>query len=290
MKKIISTTYKHLRRTPYQALSAITVLTLTFFIASIYFMVMAGSQQILKYFETKPQVTIFFTDEATFEDIQAIQKQLNDNPGVSDSTYISQEDALKIYQEQNKDDPLLLEMVTADILPASLEISATDVSYLPQIAESISSEAGIEEVVFQEDVIKVLTSWTRAIRISGVALLSFLSATSTLIILIIIGLKVSSRKTEIGILRLLGATNWYIIGPYLLEGIFYGVLGSFFAWIFSYILLLYSTPFLISFLGDIPLLPVPFLLMLALLGGMLVSGSVIGSIAGLLAVHRHLRR
>jgi cell division transport system permease protein len=250
---------------------------------------MAGSDQVLRYFETRPQVTVFFQDEASLEQIMQLKDKLENQQGVSQIVFISKEEALEIYKEQNKDEPLLLEMVTAEILPASLEISATDVSYLSQIAEIVSSEDGVEEVIFQEDIIKALTSWTRSIRVAGIALLSFLAATAMLIILIIIGLKISARKVEIEILKLLGATNWYIIGPFIVEGVFYGTVGAFLAWGASYILLLYSTPFLISFLGDIPLFPVPFLFMAGLLVGMLLLSTLIGSIASLLAVKRFLR-
>lgn len=289
MKKIFSTTRKHIRRTPYQALAAVAVLTLTFFLASTYFLVMSGSEMILRYFETRPQVTIYFQDEVSQEQITSIQQKLEASQAVSSVNYISKQDALKIYQEQNKDDPILLEMVTADILPASLEISATSATALPQIAQSTADEEGVEEVVFQEDVIDALTAWTKAVRISGVALLSFLTITSMLIILIIIGLKVSARKTEISVLRLIGATRWYVIGPFILEGVIYGLLGAFFAWGSTYVLLLYSTPFLVSFLGEIPLLPVPIWFMLSLLAGLATSGILIGSLASLLAVRRFLR-
>ena len=289
MTKSFTTTYRHIRRTPYQALSAITVLTVTFFIATLYFLVMVGSEIVLRYFETRPQVTVFFQDEAQKDQIDALRAKIRSNPGVSDVKYISKEEALSIYREQNKDEPLLLEMVTADILPASLEISATDVSNLSEIAKLVDQEPGVEEVVYQEDVINALTGWTRGVRIAGVVLLSFLSATSMLIILIIIGLKISSRKVEIEILKLLGATNWYIIGPYIIEGIFYGVLGAFFAWGAAYVLILYTTPFLISFLGEIPLIPIPFVFMAGLLVGLLIFGAVIGSLASLIAARRFLR-
>lgn len=289
MKKALSTTYKHMRRTPYQALAAVTVLTVTFFIATIYFMVMVGSEQVLRYFETRPQVTVFFKDQTGEEQMRSLENEARTHPGVASVTFISKERALEIYREQNKDEPLLLEMVTAEILPASLEISATDVSYLPEIAAIVSGREGVEEVVYQEDVIRTMTSWTRFIRLTGIALLGFLAGTATLIILIIVGLKISARRTEIEILRLLGATNWYILGPYLMEGITYGLLGAVFAWGAAYVLLLYATPFLISFLGDIPMLPVPFLFMAALLGGLILSGSLIGSLAALLAARRFLR-
>lgn len=289
MNKALSTAYKHMRRSPYQALSAITVLSVTFFIAVVYFLVMVGSEQVLRYFETRPQVTVFFQDSATQDQINALESDMRRHPGTRTVTYISKEQALEIYREQNRDEPLLLEMVTAEILPASLEVSAIDISYLPEIAQIATGRAGVEEVVLQEEVIRTLSSWTRFIRIAGIALLSFLAGTSMLIILIIIGLKISARRTEIEILKLLGATNWYILGPYLVEGIVYGVMGAFLAWGAAYVLLLYATPFLIDFLGDIPLIPVPFWFMGSLLSGMLLFGVAIGSFASMIAARRFLR-
>lgn len=289
MSKALTTAYKHMRRSPYQALSAITVLSVMFFIATLYSLGMVGSERVLKYFETRPQVTVFFEDSATQEQINDVESGMRSHPGVASVTYISKEQALEIYREQNRDEPLLLEMVTAQILPASLEISATDISYLSEIARIATDRDGVEEVVLQEEVIQTLTGWTRFIRIAGVVLLSFLTGTSMLVILIIIGLKISARRAEIEILRLLGATNWYILGPYLVEGIFYGVLGALIAWGAAYVLLLYATPFLIEFLGDIPLIPIPFWFMAAFLGAMCLFGVAIGSFASLIAARRFLR-
>jgi len=75
----------------------------------------------------------------------------------------------------------------------------------------------------------------------------------------------------------------------LVAGIAYGLIGSFLAWGMSYLILLYSTPFLANWLQDIPLLPVPFWFMMALLGAELLFGAVIGAVGGLIATRRFLK-
>jgi len=289
MNKRFVTTWKYIRRSPYQALAAIAVLTVTFLAASIFSLLILGSHQILSYFETRPQVTAFFTETATTNDINSLKKNLESKPFVSKTKYVSKDEALAIYREQNKNDPLLLEMVTAQILPASLEVSGTSAEVLPQIAESMSGEPGVEEVVYQKDVIETLKIWTKSLRISGLVLVGFLMFTSTLIMIIIISMKIAVRRKEIEVLKLLGASSWYIKNPFLIEGVFYGTTGVIIAWVTTYILLLYSTPFLVSFLGDIPLLPVPIQVMLVLLGVQTLFGALIGSLGSYIAVRRFLR-
>lgn len=289
MKEHFSSTWTHIRRSPYQALAAIGIMTLTFFIASVFALAAAGSQTILRYFETRPQVTAFFEDQVTLSQVDVLKAKLAETKKVKEMRYVSKEEALAIYREQNKDDPLLLEMVTANILPASLEVSTTDISSLGEIAEILRNEPGVEEVIFQEDIVRALHNWTTTLRKVGVALVGSLGLVSLLIILIIIGMKVSLRREEIEILQLIGASSWYIRAPFIFEGIFYGILGAVLAWGISYLGLLYSTPFLFDFLAGIPILPVPIFFMLGVLGAEIFVGVIIGVLGSLLAVKRYLK-
>jgi cell division transport system permease protein len=289
MKEHLSTTWTYIRRSPYQALAAILIMTLTFFVASVFVLTAAGSQALLRFFETRPQVTAFFDDQFTAEQLDALKAKLVETDKVKEMRYVSKEEALAIYREQNKDDPLLLEMVTANILPASLEVATTDIAYLGGVAQILREEEGVEEVVFQEDVVQALHTWTTSLRKAGIALIGFLALVSLLIILIIISMKVALHRGEIKVLQLIGASSWYIRAPFILEGMFYGAVGAFLAWGVSYLLLLYATPFLVSFLAGIPLLPVPIFLMLALLGIEIAAGILIGVLGSLLAVRRYLK-
>lgn len=289
MKRILKTTARHVRRTPYQAMAAILVLTIAFFLTSVFTLVVAGSEQVIRYFESRPQVTAFFNDSATDDAQNQLRMAIAGISGVTSVRYVSKEEALKMYQEQNKNDPLLLEMVTADILPASIEVRAATPDVLSQIAEMVKKHDAIEEVVYQKNIIDNLVAWTRMLRISGFGLVSFFLASSMFMVMVIVSMKIASHKTEMEIMRLLGATQWHILAPFLLEGMLYGMIGSMFGWVFSFIALLYATPLILQFLGTIPLLPVPGWFMLLVLAGEMTGGIVLGLFSSLAAARRFLK-
>lgn len=285
----IKTSWKHIRRNPYQALAAICIMLLTFLSISVFAFIVFGSSVIIQYFESKPQVTAFFKDEAQQSEIDTLKANLEKSGNVSSIRFVSKTEALKIYKEQNKNDPLLLDLVTEDILPSSLEISTNKIEEMGPIAEVLKGSPIVAEVVFQKDVIATLTRWTNAIRLIGVTLIVVLSIVSIFIMMTVIGFKVSQKKEEIEIMRLLSATNWYIRWPFVFEGIFYGVIGTFLGWLIATIMLLYATPYLESFLKGIPLLPVSPLFLLELLAGEIVIAVILGVVASSLAVLRYLK-
>lgn len=287
MKHILSYCVKNIRRAPFQALGSIFILVLTFLAAQAFVLTSLGSQVLLRYFETKPQVTAFFTDKVDEPTILQIKQQLETQPYVGKVTYVSKTDALALYRDQNQNDPLLLEMVTADILPPSLEVSGNSVTSLAQINNDLKQITGVDEVVYQKDVIEALEKWTTGIRTGGIALVGFLVMTAILITSILISMKVAQKRHEIKIMRLLGATPWFVRGPFVMEGAVYGMLSAIIAWIVLYVTLLYLTPVLVTFIGDIPLLPVPILTMLELLGGGVGVGLLMGTISGSISTSRY---
>jgi len=287
--KSLSTARRNIRRSPYQAFAAILIMTLTFLVVSFFTFLLVGSSKIVNFFESKPQVTAFFKNDAPQADINALENQLSKSGKVASIKYLSKEDALKIYREQNKDDPLLLDLVTADVLPASFEISAIQIEDLGGISDTLKKSSIVSEVIYQKDVVSALTSWTNAIRKIGVALIVFLSLVSIFIMVTIIGIKISQKKEDIEIMKLIGATNWYIRWPFIIEGIFYGVIGALIGWSISTATLLYATPFLESFLKGIPIVPVPTMDLLILLGLELLLATLLGVISSFLAVLRYLK-
>ncbi len=287
--KFLSTARRNIRRSPYQAFAAILIMTLTFLVVSFFTFLLVGSSKIVNFFESKPQVTAFFKNDAPQADINSLENQLSQSGKVASIKYLSKEDALGIYREQNKDDPLLLDLVTADVLPASFEISAIQIEDLGNISDMLKKSPIVSEVIYQKDVVSALTSWTNAIRKIGIALIVFLSLVSIFIMVTIIGIKISQKKEDIEIMKLIGATNWYIRWPFIIEGIFYGVIGALIGWSISTATLLYATPFLESFLKGIPIVPVPAMDLLILLGLELLLATLLGVISSFLAVLRYLK-
>lgn len=291
MSSHFTTALQRIRRSPYQALAAVSIMTMTLFLGSIFFLVAAGSQAVLKYFETRPQVNAFYKQDVvpTPQAVDLIKAKLEATGLAESFKYVSKEDALKLYKELNKSDPLLLEAVTADMLPASIEVSAKDPSQLKNIADLLKTEKDIEDVRYAEDIVSQLATWTKSVRVIGLSLVGSHVIITFTIILLIISIKVANRRDEITLYQLVGATPFYISAPFIWEGILYGLTGGLIAWGASYIILLYSTPFLVGFLAGIPILPASILFMLEVLGGELLLGMVIGGLGGALAVRRFLK-
>ena len=288
MKKL-TLTLQHIRRAPYQSLAAIIMTTVTFLIVSIFTLAAIGTHTLLTYFESRPQVTAFFLDSTTSDQLNSLQSEIENSFSTDSIIYIGKEEALTIYQDQNADNPLLLEMVTADILPASLEVSAKSVTDLEGIAQIMEGAEYVEEVIYQKDIIDTIKVWVNGVRWGGIALSGLLLFASLTTIIIILGLTFTARKLEINTLSLLGASPWYIRGPFVIEGVIYSVLGAFLGWGLSYLTLLYLTPNLVEFLQGITILPVPYWVMLVVLAGELLLGLILGSFASLIATRRYGR-
>lgn len=286
---ILKTTWHHARRSPYQAFAAVFIIAQTFFVASIFTFFILGSAKIIQYFESLPQVTVFFKNEAKQDQIDALKDKIQATGKVSKIRFVSQQEALKIYREQNKEDPLLLDLVTADILPSSLEISTTKISDLSGISDMLRNSSIIKSIIFPKDVIARLSEWTNALRKIGIGFIAVLGLDSIFIMVIIISIKISQKKEEIEILRLIGATSGYIRRPFLLEGIGYGLTGAFFGWVLASGTLLYATPFLSSFLKGIPIFPISPVFFLEILGVEFVLAIFLGVFSSFLAVLRYLK-
>lgn len=286
---VLDTTWNHIRRSPYQAFAVVFVMMQTFFVVTLFTFIVVGSTKIISYFESAPQVTAFFKDTAKQENVDSLQSQIKATGKAATIEYVSKQQALKIYREQNKEDPLLLELVTADVLPAALKISAVKIEDLNDISQMLGSSSYIDKVIFQKDVIKTLTDWTSALRRIGVAVIAILALDAIFIMVIITGIRISQKREEIEIVRLLGATSWYIRWPFMTEGVFYGICGAIIGWFIGSIMILYATPFLSTFLRGIPLLPISPLFLVELLVGEILLAIILGSFASYLAVLRYLK-
>ena len=295
----IKTVFNHLRRTPYQALAAIVIVSITFFVATLFLFLGVLSSSMLSHFERQPQITVYFEDAKTQIEIDSLVKELDALDSVASVKYVSKEEALRLYREDHKDDPLLLEMVTADILPASLEIRAVDVSKLESIAKRMQQEVGIEEVIYHKAIVDRLVSWTRSVRALGGLLLAVLVIETLLVILTIIGVRIVNKRNEISILQLIGASRWYVRMPFVLEGAFYGFVGAFFGFIASISLVMYQAQFFSGLLVGISTLqsnllpgiqvwPISPMFVVIIFGVTTISGVLLGTLGSVIAVSRYL--
>lgn len=286
--RLLSFVKRNIRRTPYQAMAAIMVMFLTFLTMLIFILLAMGSHQLIKEFESKPQVIGFFEDGATEQDVMAIKKNLEQTGKVASVKYITKEEAFQNYKDLNKADPKSLELVTSSMLPPSLEVSTNNPQDLALVADMLAQEPviGKDNVIIPVDVIDAISKFSSTVRTTGIIVISFLSLFSLLIILMIIGFKIRIKRREIEIMKLLGATSWFIRAPFILEGIFYSSFGAFIAWIMSYLILWYATPWVQEAIKDVSLLPVSPLIMLELL----LIGQLIAIFIGFIGSYGAIRR
>lgn len=288
-----------IRRSPFQALSAIVVLTLTFFVATMMAVVVYSTSNLIKYFETRPQIIAFLKSDSTPEQIADLQNRLGQNEKLKDVKYVSKEEALSIYKSATSDNPLLGELVSPSIFPASLEFSLENLSYAEDIINTVKEEQIVDQVGFTaslggestlNDVVSRLRTISYYVRIGGAVLVAMLAAVSFLVLVVIIGMRMASRKGEMEILDLIGATPAFIRSPIVLEATIYSLTGVFIGWVTSFLFWLYLTPNVIKYFGEIPVLPVGtldfFLLFLIILGGELLIGFLLTLFGSLLAISR----
>lgn len=292
-----------IKRSPFQAISAVFVLSLTFFVATTVSILVHASNKSLSYFETRPQVIAFLKEGTETTAVSALQSKLENDSRIKDVKFVPKEAALEIYRKATEDNPLLAELVSPSVFPASLEFSVTDLKLAESVIEETKNEAIVEQVGFTAniggekslgDVVSRLKSISYYLRVGGVVFVAALSVTSFLVLLVIISMRMTSRKGEIEILSLIGATPAFVRSPIVIEGIIYALLGVLIGWITSFILWLYLAPNLINYFGEIPVLPKEplsfFLLFAIILSIEIVVGFTIALVGSLLAVKRSLKK
>lgn len=286
--RLTKTLTKRVRRNPYNALGAILVMYLTFFVGGIFILVSLASTVIIHYYETRPNITGFLKDDTTTTQIESLKSNVQKIASVTKVKYVSKDDALQIYKERNKNEPALLEFVTSDILPSSVEISSNNITDFEKIASTLKNEPQVAKVVYYQEIINTLIKVTSTVRIVGLAIITFLLLTSVTVTLVVIGLNISLHKEEIEIMKLVGATKSYVRTPFLMEGIFYGFVSAILAVLSLAIAYPFISPLLEKAFSPIPLFPTGPLVFLYILAAEMFLGFLIGSIGAWIATSKYL--
>ncbi len=239
------------KRTPYQTFAIILILFFSLFLISNILIFFSFLNSFLNYIETKPQVTIYFKPNTSEDYISKIKNQLIQTGKITNIIYINQKKAFEIYKKLNQDNPLLLEMVSPETMPPSLEIYTKKPEYLEEIAQGFKNKENIDEVQYQANIINKLLKINQTLRIISLVFIFYLSLMTIIVLTIITWFKILLKKDEIDLLRLLGASKFYIRKPYLKENLFLATLSTILSFISFTSLILYFYPFLKNYLMGI---------------------------------------
>lgn len=289
-------------RNGFVSLSAILIMTITLFVLAGLVIFGAGMRSVLTELTNKVDVTVYFTTVATDAQIQSLRQSLDALPEVASISYISRDEALVEFQTRHQNDQLTmqaLEELGDNPLGASLEIRAKDPSQYEAIAKYLSTqqESGtdvglaIDKVNFFQNktAIEKLSSIIDASRKIGIALAIFFGAATILIAFNTIRLAIYTARDEIGVMNLVGASHWYVRGPFMIAGVLYGVIAGVLVLFALYPITAWAGPGSERFLSTfnvfsyyVSAFPLIFLVVMG-------SGIALGAFSSYLAVRRYLR-
>ncbi|MCI9476053.1 permease-like cell division protein FtsX [Anaerovoracaceae bacterium 41-7] len=172
------------------------------------------------------QVEIFLLDETTTEEAQDIMDKIEGRKGVEKVEYRTKEDALNIMKSRWGESSYLLDSLGNNPLPNSVLITVDTLESAGAVTDYAASLDGVEDVKYYQETVEKLTKVTGFLQIAALIIMAFLVVVSIVVVSNTIKLTVFARSREISIMKYVGATNWFIRGPFLAEGIIIGILAS----------------------------------------------------------------
>ena len=268
----------------------IGTITLALLIVSLFLLVFVNLENAAENWSERVQVTVYFDRELTSQEQTTLRGKIEALPETSRVNYISRDEALKRFKSRLRGQETLLEGVRPEVLPTSFEISLKranrDTQGVESYVASLKRVPGITEVQYGEEWVKRFNSFLNFIRLLGVLLGGFLVLAVVFIVSNTIKLTIYARRDEIEVMSLVGATSFFIKIPFLLEGIIQGLAGSVIS--IAMLLGLYEG-FLHnagSFLTFNPVSSGLGFLPLEYIGGVVLSGAILGFIGSLTSLKR----
>lgn len=172
------------------------------------------------------QIEVFLEDSTSEEEAQEILEQVKAHEHVSDVQYRSKEDALKIMKKRWGENSYLLDTLGENPLPNSLLITVDSLESADEVTAYLDEFKGIEDVKYYKETVEKLTMVTDFLQIACLIIMAFLVIVSVVVVSNTIKLTVMARAKEISIMKYIGATNWFIRGPFFAEGVILGIFSS----------------------------------------------------------------
>lgn len=302
-KRIVRTGFVHFTRNGIVSIAPILVMTVTLFVIGSLVFMNALLDTSLEQIKNKVDVNIYFNTSAAEIDILSIKESLEALPEVVSVEYVSREQARADFRERHKDDFLTLqalEELDENPLPASLNVRAKETSQYESIARFLESRNAlsqgggiiIDKINYYQNktVIDRLTKVISGAEKIGFAVTAMMAIVSIVIVFNTILLTIYISREEISVMNLVGATPRYIRGPFLVEGILYGLIASIFVMILFYPTTSWLGDVTEEFFGGMNIFDYYIQNFASVLGIILGAGILLGITSSILAVAKYLRK
>ena len=274
--------------------AAVLVTSLSLLILGVVGMsVHAGNGLATSMKERVDEVRVFLKDNVTVAERSSMQSFIQKMPEVKSVKYISKEDALAEFKTMYKDEKSLLDEIEGNPLPAEFKVRMTDPKYNNTVAQRIESrpevsvdETGKKEIKNPRDVVNKVLRITGAIQKFGLVIVVAFGLVAVALVSITIRMAIYSRRTEIGIMKLVGATNWFIRWPFMMEGVVEGFFGAIVGIIVALLVHAWFIAKLEAAAENVNLVAGGYLVLLSFV--LVAIGIVIGAVGSALALRRFI--
>ena len=285
----IKETYKSIRRNGFMSFASISTVAVSLLVLGMFLMIFLNTNNLAQYLENQVQISVYMQDSATDKELASVKDKLTIMPGVVKVTQVNKQQALERFKKRLGDQEQLLNSLGKENpFPNSFEVQVDNPDRIKVLTPQIGQLPKVETAKFGQEVVEHLFQLTKILRLGGSVLVVFLAMATLFIISNTIRLTVFARRKEVIIMKYVGATDWFIRWPFLLEGMTLGFFGAVVAFVLINSIYASLLDRIHATLAFLPLLPTsPLLLYVDLF--LLAAGTGIGALGSYISLRKFLR-
>ena len=297
IKRIIKTGWKEFSRNIGLSMATVFIMIMVISLVTILFLLKPVSDILIGNVQKRVDVSVYLKEDVNTDQIMELRSELSKIPEVKEINYVSKEEALETFIEIHKDDPVLIESLTEvgyNPFLASLNIKAWEASQYEQVANFLESDSFqnlIDKVDYyqRKPVIEKVFALADGVNKVGFFLGIIFGVIAVLISFNTVRIAIHSSKEEISIMRLVGASNWFIRGPFLVQGVIVGFIAVIITLLITFGFSYFLNSKIMSLAPEINLWEIFISNLLILLLIQLATGVGLGIISSYIAVRKYLK-
>lgn len=277
----------NLRRNLLMTLAAVSIVLISLVLLASVMVIGQIIEQFTGGIESQVEVNVFLRDDITPEQTKDLQSAVTAMPGIRSVDFISKQEAFNQFRKDYKETPAVWENVDPDALPASFRIKLRDAADAPATAARLDGRPGVDDAVYGGEGMERLLKVIRLLRRAAFVFIGFFLVAATVLISNTVRLAIYARRREIAIMRLVGASNWFIRVPFVFEGMLEGAFGAILS---AGIVVAVKAAWLDSLQKSFVFLPVTigWDVVLQVFAWLLLVGMAVGALGSVVALRRFL--
>ncbi|MCH8049162.1 FtsX-like permease family protein [Patescibacteria group bacterium] len=297
--RVIKFTFQNFFRNFWLSFITMTIFILTLLTINAVIFINVLADAALRSVEQKVEISIYFVPEASEDLVKSAQGYLLGLTQVRDVKYVSADESLEIFKARHADNPVILsslEEVEGNPFGHALIISAhsaQDFSFILEAVDTPEYSPFIKEKDFTdyEVIIERINNLSQRIRIGGMVLAAFFTIIAVLIIFNTIRVATYVHRDEIGIMKLVGANDWFVRGPFLLEALLYSIVASAVMVVAVLLVIGALEPWMVNYFGEVDVSAKDYFIdnAVVIFGGQFVALSILSLLTTMFAMRRYLR-